>query len=116
MTAVVRSADLTSAAPVNGRSHGRTLATLLVIQQRDALLVEAAKFFPDASDLEIARRLRSALTIYRAGRWQHRDRAEATCPPQHRGKLTQTMWLILKVHDHVPCIRTVTAALARARA
>jgi hypothetical protein len=51
---------------------------------------EAARFFPGASDREVARRLHSALVIYRGGRW-HRDRSEATCPAQHRGKLTQTL-------------------------
>jgi hypothetical protein len=87
----------------------------LLIDERNALLIEAARFYPGVSDREIARRLRRALAIYRAGRWQ-RDRSEATCPPQHRGKLVQVMWLVLKTIDHVPSERTVTSQLARARA
>ena len=76
----------------------RTPATMLLIDERDKLLIEAAKFFPGCSDREIARRLHAALSRYRGGRWR-RDRAEALCPVQHRGKLVQTMWCLLKVSD-----------------
>jgi hypothetical protein len=110
----VRASDVASAAPFDGRGHGRTPAVQLLIDERNTLIREAAPFYPGCSDREIARRLRSALAIYRAGRWR-RDRVEATCPPQHRGKLTQTLWLLLKTMDRIPAERTVTAALALAR-
>ena len=69
---------------------------MLAIDERDRLLIEAARFYPGASDREIARLLRGALSRYRGGRWR-RDRAEALCPVQHRGKLMQTLWCLLKV-------------------
>ena len=50
--------------------------------ERDALLVEAARFYPGASDREIARRLRIALLPllnYQTGRWP-RTRVELRCP------------------------------------
>jgi hypothetical protein len=91
----------------------RTPSTLLAIDERDALLVEAALQFSGLSQREQARRLRSALSIYRDGRWR-RDRSELTCPPQHRGKLTAVCWTLLKVRDFVPSERTIRAALSRA--
>ena len=94
----------------DGRGH-RTPATLLVLDERDALLIEAAKFYPGASDREIARQLRTALSTYRNGRWR-RDRSEATCPVQHRGKLTATLWAILKTKDALVSDRTIRRALA----
>jgi hypothetical protein len=103
--------DLSGAVPVDGRSHGRTPAVLLLIDERVALIRTAAKFFPGASDREIARRLRTALSIYRAGRWG-RDRSD-TCPVQHRGKLTEILYLLLRVHDHVPSEPTIRRALGR---
>jgi hypothetical protein len=92
----------------------RTRQTELLISERDNLLAQAAKFFPGCRHREIARRLRSALSTYRNGRWR-RDRIEATCPPQHKGKLVQIMWMILKTIDAIPCDRTVRTALAQSR-
>jgi hypothetical protein len=97
-----------------GRSHGRTPAVLLVISERNHLIRAAAKFYPGARDREIARRLHSALSTYRDGRWR-RDRTEATCPPQHKGKLMQVLWMILKTRDHVPSEMTIRRALASSR-
>ena len=94
---------------LDGRGR-RTPATLLVLDERDKLLIEAAKFFPGASDREVARRLRIALSSYCGGRWQ-RDRSKATCPAQHAGKLTATLWMILKVRDHIPSEMTIRRAL-----
>jgi hypothetical protein len=87
----------------------RSPQTLLLIDERDALLREAALFHP-GSQRETARRLRLALSIYRDGRWR-RDRSEATCPPQHAGKLRAVCWMILKTHDHVPSVATIRRAL-----
>ena len=89
----------------------RTPQTLLLIDERDALLREAARFFPGLSHREVARRLRSALSIYRNGRWQ-RDCSEATCPIQHRDKLTAILWGILKTRDALVSDRTIRRALA----
>lgn len=88
----------------------RTPATLLLLDERDRYLREAAQFFPDCRDREVARRLRNALSVYRNGRWQ-RDGIEQTCPAQHRGKLVQVMWMILKVRDRVPSEMTIRRAL-----
>ena len=90
----------------------RTPATLLRLDERDKLLVEAARFFPGMSHREIARELRSALSKYRDGRWR-RDRAAATCPAKHRGKLLQTLWLIFKTLDAIPGETTIRRALSR---
>src|SRR5580704_30220 len=82
----VRTIELTHAAAIDGSSHGRTPAVLLVLDERNALIRAAARFYPGDSDREIARRLHRALAIYRSSRWQRRDCIEATCPAQHRGK------------------------------
>jgi hypothetical protein len=94
----------------------RTPATMLALDERNRFLAEAAqKFFPGLSDYEIAWRLRHALSTYRNGRWW-RDRAENTCPPQHKGKLAEVLWMILKTKDAVPGERTIRAALAQSSA
>jgi hypothetical protein len=94
---------------VDGRGK-RTPQTMLLLDERDMYLVEAARFFPACSDREIARRLRIALQRYRDGRWQ-RDRADLTCPVQHSGKLTAVCWMLLRVRDHVPSEMTIRRAL-----
>ena len=102
----VRTIELTHSVPVDGRGK-RTRQTELLISGRNRYLVAARRFYPDdMSDREVARRLRSALSIYRGGRWE-RDRSELTCPPQYRGKLLQMMWLILKSRDAVPSEMTI---------
>ena len=106
----VRQIELTHAVSIDGRSHGRTPAVRLVLDERDRLLVEAARFYPGISAREVARRLHIALSIYRGGRWR-RDRNEATCPRQHRGKLTATLWMILKTQDAPISERTLRRAM-----
>jgi hypothetical protein len=105
----VRRIELSQAAPLDGRGH-RTPQTQLLIDERDKLLIKAAQFFPGCSDREIARQLHAALSTYRNGRWR-RDRAEYTCPPQHRGKLVEVLWMILRTRDHVPSEMTIRRAL-----
>jgi hypothetical protein len=105
-----RASVFADATPLDGRGR-RSPQTMLLLDERDKLLIEAARFFPGASDREIARRLHSALSTYRDGRWR-RDRAEALCPVQHKGKLMQTLWMILKTRDHVPSEMTIRRALA----
>jgi hypothetical protein len=107
----VQRIGLTHVVPVDGRGR-RTLQTQLQIYERDKLLVEAAKYFPGASDCEIARRLHIALVRYRNGRWR-RDGSEATCPVQHCGKLMQALWCLLKTRDAIPGERTIRAVLSR---
>lgn len=88
----------------------RTPQTLLLIDERDRYLIEAAAHFQGLSHREVARRLRTALLRYRDGRWR-RDRSELTCPPQHAGKLTAVLWALLKTRDHVPSDMTIRRAL-----
>lgn len=89
----------------DGRSHGRTPNVLLRLDERDALIRTAATFYPGASDREIARQLHAALSRYYSGRFR-RDRND-TCPVEHRGKLTEVLYLLLRTHDHVPSIGTI---------
>lgn len=83
----------------------------LVLDERGKLLVEAARFYPGLSNREAARQLHTALSRYRDGRWR-RDCSEALCPPQHRGKLIATLWMILKTRDVLVAERTIRRALA----
>jgi hypothetical protein len=99
---------------VPDRSHGRTPAVQLLIDERNALIRDAARFYSGCTDRETARQLLIALARYRNGRWR-RDSAEATCPVKLKGKLEQTLWLILKTLDAIPSDRTVRAALAQSR-
>ena len=94
---------------LEGRGR-RTPQTLLLLDERDALLVAASAHFQGLSDREIARRLRASLVTYQNGRWR-RDRVENLCPPQHAGKLTAACWMILKTHDHAPSMATIRRAL-----
>lgn len=88
----------------------RSPQTLLLIDERTALLRAASAHFPACSDREVARRLRASLVTYQNGRWR-RDRIENLCPPQHAGKLTAACWMILKTHDHAPSMATIRRAL-----
>jgi hypothetical protein len=78
------------------------------------LLADAARFYPGCTDREVARRLRKSLKTYRAGRFR-RDRDCEVCPAQHKGKLVQVLWLILKTLDAIPGDRTIRTALAQPR-
>jgi hypothetical protein len=102
---------LTHAVPVDGRGHGRTPRVQLILDERDKLLIEAARrFCISMSDRAAAEYLRDALSRYREGRFR-RSRAETTCPPQHRGRLDEMLWLLLKTSDHVPSIATIRRVL-----
>lgn len=96
---------------IDCRGHGRTPQTQLLIDERAKLLIVAARFYPGLGRREVARKLCAALSIYRGGRWR-RDYAEATCPEQHQGKLTATLWMILKTQDVPISERTIRRALA----
>jgi hypothetical protein len=103
--------ELTRAVQIDGQSHSRTPQTQLLLDERTKLLIEAAKFYPGASEREVARQLCAALSRYRGGRWQ-RDRSEATCPVQHQGKLVALLWMILKTADRLVSKTTIRRALA----
>jgi hypothetical protein len=107
----VRTIELTHAAPIDGRSHGRTPAVQLRINERDALIRAAARFYPGASEREIARRLHFELSKYRNGRFR-RDQAEYTCPAPHRGKLVELLYCMLRVQDRVPSEVTFRRAVS----
>ena len=77
----------------DGRGH-RSPQTLQQISERDTLLREAARFYPGASDREVARRLRVALSRYQTGRWR-RSRADLSCPHE-AGRLDALCWHVLK--------------------
>jgi hypothetical protein len=107
----LRATDLTDAEPFDRRGR-RTPQTLLLIDERDALLrVAAARFCNGMSDREAARYLRSRLLVYQQGAWR-RERIETTCPPRHAGKLAALLWLLLKTRDHVPSTMTIRRDLA----
>jgi hypothetical protein len=106
----VRTIELTHAVPIDGRSHGRTPAVRLILDERAKLLVEARRFYPGSSDREIARQLHTVQSRYRDGRWR-RDREFFTCPVQHRGKLTEVLFLLLRTLDHVPSEMTIRRTL-----
>ncbi|SIN97223.1 hypothetical protein SAMN05443247_01096 [Bradyrhizobium erythrophlei] len=91
-----------------GAGH-RTPQTMLLLDERDRYLREAARFFPGCTDREIARRLHIALSTYRGGRFR-RDRKD-TCPIQYRGTLREQLYLLLRVRDRVPSEMTIRRAL-----
>jgi hypothetical protein len=84
----------------------RSPATLLMLDERDALLRRAATFFPGLSDRETARQIHDALAVYQGGSWR-RECVQTTCPAQHRGKLKEVFWMLLKVRDHVPSTMSI---------
>jgi len=95
-----------------GRGH-RTPQTLLLLDERDAFLREAARHHcVGMSDREAARYLHIALLRYQTDAWR-RTRVEALCPPRHAGLLDGLLWAILKVADQVPSERLIRAVLAR---
>lgn len=107
----VRTADLTHATPLDSRSHGRTPQTQLLIDERDKLLIEAARrHCSGMSDRAAAKYLHDALSRYREGRFR-RSRFELTCPAAHRGRLDAMLWLLLKTSDHVPSVATIRRVL-----
>ena len=107
----LRISDLTHAEAI-GRGHGRTPAVQLLIDERDKLLVEAARFFLGVSDREVARQLRIKLLRFQNGSWR-REQADLTCPAKHAGKLTAVLWSLLKVRDFVPSERLIRLVLSR---
>jgi hypothetical protein len=98
--------------PVDARGR-RPPADVLARAIRDHLLrVGAARFCVGMKNRPAASFLRTKLNRYREGAWR-RDRIEVQCPDRHRGTVTEIFWTMLKIHDVVPCDRTIRAALAR---
>jgi hypothetical protein len=97
------------AAPVDGRGR-RTPQTLLLIDERDALLVEIARrFYPGVSQRVAAHRLRRSWLLYQQGRWRR------TCvelkPPHDARSLDAALWGLLWIKDYVPSEMTIRRAL-----
>ena len=93
----------------DGRGH-RTPQTMMLLDERDALLIEAARrFFSGMSHRETAHRLRSRLLIYQNGRWR-RTSAELK-PPHDVDSLDAALWCLLRIRDHVPSEMTIRRVL-----
>lgn len=96
-----------------GPGH-RSPQTMLALDERDALLREAAdRFCVGMSDRAAAAYLSVRLTRYAECAWR-RERGEALCPPRHVGTITGLLWMILKARDRVPSERLIRYVLARA--
>jgi hypothetical protein len=104
--------------PLDLRGH-RSRQTLLLLSERNALLVEAKKrFCVGMKDQPAAAWLHARLLRYATGAWR-RDRVDATieptCPQRYRGTITEWLWLILRSRDHVPSERLIRLVLRRGR-
>lgn len=96
-----------------GPGH-RTPNTLLLLDERDRYLREAARLHCiGMSNHQASDFLSSRLARYRGSGWR-RDASEATCPVRLKGRVEACCWLILKSRDAVPGDRTVRDVLARA--
>jgi hypothetical protein len=105
--------DLTKAEPIDDRRGHRLPETLAALDQRDALLCEAARrFYADTSHRQAAIRLRTALARYECSAWR-RERIAITCPSRHAGKLEASCWRILRASDRVPSESLIRQILAR---
>ena len=108
---MVRTIDVTrGAVQFDGRGH-RSPQTMLLLDERDHYLREAALLHCGGmSDRAAASFLRTRLVRYREGRWQ-RDRSEDQCPPRLAGLVEALMWCVLKCRDHAPSEMTIRRAL-----
>lgn len=106
----VHTIELTHAVPI--RSHGRTPAVQLLIDERDRYLREGARrFCLEMTGRAAAKHLHDALSRYESGRFR-RSRFETTCPDAHRGRLDEICWLLLKTTSgRVPKISTIRRVL-----
>jgi hypothetical protein len=68
--------------PAPGRRNPETEALIL---RRDALIREAAQFYPCGSDRERAKALAQDWSVYAGNRWKN-DRHEERCPAHYRGR------------------------------
>lgn len=102
---------------VPGPGH-RTPADMLSRDERDRYLRAAAdRYCIGMSDNAAADYLSVRLKRYRETAWQ-RDRAEALCPPRHRGTIREVFWMALKARDRQPgsrLVRDLLRASERAR-
>jgi hypothetical protein len=108
MTAPIRHFSLGKIAPVDRRDH-RTPQTRFLIDERDALLRAAAKFYPSLSARETARQLRRALLHYQLGKW--RRTYTALTSPHDPERLDAVLWSLLKVRDAIPSEMTIRRGL-----
>jgi hypothetical protein len=111
----VRHASLADAVPFQRGAGHRTPATLLLIDERDRYLIEAAdRFCIGMKDRPAAHHIRTALLRYQTCAWR-RDRADLTCPARHAGSLTAVLWMLLKVRDAIPSEPTIRRVLGAIR-
>jgi hypothetical protein len=95
----------------DNRGH-RTPRTQLQIDERDALLREAARrFCAGMSDRQAAAYLRVALLRYREGRWR-RTRTEIW-NPHAADRLDAVLWRLLRTREAIPSERLIRAVLSR---
>lgn len=107
----LRHATLEDAEPLTGPGR-RSIETLLALSERDRLLREmVARFFPDLSQREAARQVRTRLLRFSTGAWR-RERACPFCPARHAGTLSELLWRLLRARDAIPSEATVRRALA----
>ena len=93
--------NLANAVPLDGRGH-RSPQTLLMLDERDAMLREAAAmFFPGDSMNATAKQLHRALDRYCCGAWL-RERVAITLPSRHLGRLDGFCWRLLRTVNRVP--------------
>jgi hypothetical protein len=84
---------------------------MLALDERDKLLIEAARrFCIGMSDRAAAHYLRGRLIRYRECRWR-RTCTELRCP-HDAGRLDGMCWHLLKVRDHVPPERLIRLVLS----
>ena len=109
---LVRTADLTNAVAVDGRGR-RTPQTMLLIDKRDALLIEIARrFYPGLLHRETAHRLRQRWLIFRSGPWR-RTWTELRGPHDPE-RLDAALWSLLRMRDAIPSERLIRIVLAQA--
>src|ERR1700741_2564380 len=95
---------------LRGAGH-RTPQTLLLLDERDKMLIEARNLYcvgmstNAAADYLHAKLSRSGSTA-----WQC-DRVEDRCPPRLAGRLDALLWYALKSHDHAPSARLIRLVL-----
>jgi hypothetical protein len=106
----LRTIDLAHAVPFGGRGR-RTPATLLVLDERDRYLIEAARAHFSGLSHQTARSLRSRLLVYRQGRW--RRSCSEVWNPHPAERIEAVLWMLLRVRDAIPSERTIRAVLAR---
>lgn len=109
---IANGADAAAALGLKRSPGQRTWRTCAVLAERDRLLRVAAARLAGLSITEQAMALHTELSRYHATAWQ-RERTYECCPERHAGKITELLWNILKVHDHLLAARSIRLVLAK---